>query len=125
MAAAEVYPASQTGAEFWPPRFLCRPCDAHVGTHADTDPPEPLGSLADAELRGLRFTCHGIVDPLWKGMTLAKRRRKAVYKVLSHLMGTPEDGTHIGEWREDECRRFLSQVEKFYCQANERGLLIK
>jgi hypothetical protein len=60
---------------FW----LCGPCDAYVGCHAEgawawvdgrrttSDGTWPLGRLADAELRRAKSAAHRAVDPLWSG----------------------------------------------------------
>ncbi len=106
--AAAVYPYIPE-ANTWPPRFICWPCDAHVGTH------RPLGTLANARLRSLRKQCHAIVDPLWKEKGPGRRneRRNAVYSILSEFMALERDDTHIGEWREMTCQDLIDRGEEF------------
>ena len=114
VGASAVYPHIPD-AHTWPPRFICWPCDAHVGTHAGTNPPRPLGTLANARLRALRKQCHAIVDPFWKEKGSGRRneRRNAVYSILAEFMELERDDTHIGEWREKVCQDFLDRGEEF------------
>ncbi|MFJ8103369.1 zinc-finger-containing protein [Lysinibacillus sp. NPDC096212] len=44
--------------------YVCRPCDARVGTHGRGK--TPLGTMANAELRELRKLCHARFDVRWK-----------------------------------------------------------
>ena len=65
--------------------WLCHPCYAWVGVHKGTD--EPLGRLADAELRHWKRKAHAAFDPLWRGRE--KRTRRWAYDWLAQEMGLP------------------------------------
>lgn len=77
---------------------------AYVGTHPDG---EPLGSLADANLRRNRQKCHAKFDPLWKDGIIFKSRTDA-YRWLVANMGLPAERCHIGYFRHSACNKLLS-----------------
>jgi hypothetical protein len=79
--------------------WLCRPCEAFVGCHKNTQ--KPLGTLARRDLRRLRIAAHGHIDPLWRS---GRYRRKTVYRALARVFGRE---VHIGEADEETCRRIL------------------
>lgn len=86
--------------------YLCRPCDAYVGVHAGTE--NPMGTLANAELRKWRKAAHAAFDPSWMTMSREARRnpaytRKGRYARLAELMGIPVDECHIGMFNEIQC----------------------
>lgn len=83
--------------------YLCRPCDAYVGTHKHSK--KPLGTLAKKELRELRMKCHALIDPFWKS---GKMRRSEVYSRISKEFGLPKSKTHIGMFNEEQCRKLIS-----------------
>lgn len=101
-----------TGAEVYPYRhdlstkvfYVCWPCDARVGAHADG---RPLGRLANAELRRLKMAAHAAFDPLWRSGTLT---RKGAYAWLAKAMQLPEAQTHIGMFDEAQCRQVVALV---------------
>ena len=82
-------------------------CDAYVGVHDGGR--QPKGTLANAELRGLRKRCHGLFDPLWRqgGMS-----RKAAYNWLSESLGIPWEQTHIGHFDLETCQRMVALFEE-------------
>lgn len=84
--------------EFW----LCRPCDARVGCHRGTR--NPLGSLANAELRALRKEAHKYFDTVWKG---GKLTRGQAYKGLARLMGMTPEEAHIGKFSRQQCLQVI------------------
>lgn len=87
-------------------------CDSYVGIHRNQVEPRPLGTMANAELRGLRKRVHAIFDPLWKpGPQALFRGRKArdkAYWWLTDKMGMAAGQFHTAEANEEECRRALS-----------------
>lgn len=97
-----IYPHRQDLAhrKFW----VCWPCDAYVGTHKGTD--QPLGTMANAELRKARRAAHDAFDPLWD-RTMA---RNQAYAWLANAMGLPKKETHIGMFDVDQCRRVVELV---------------
>ena len=82
--------------------YLCRPCDAYVGTHKNSG--KPLGTMANKELRELRKKCHAMFDPIWKsGMT-----RKEAYKLLEENTGVK----HIAWTTVNECKSILAWIQE-------------
>ena len=69
--------------------WLCKPCDAYVGCHNNTK--EPLGTLANKELREWRKKAHEAIDDYWKSEIYT---RKEVYQKLKEHFGNE---IHIGE----------------------------
>lgn len=82
--------------------WLCRPCGAYVGCHQNTR--QPLGSLANAELREARKQVHNLIDPLWKS---GKYKRKTIYIRLKEAFG---EEVHVGESDEKRCEEIIKTV---------------
>jgi len=80
------------------PIWVCPSCDAWVRCHEGTT--NPLGRLANAELREMRSKAHAVFDPLWQGKM---RRdgcaegvaRSAAYRWLSPLLSKQVHETYI------------------------------
>ena len=91
---------------FW----LCVSCNAYVGCHGNTT--NPLGILADKELRQLRIQAHEHFDKYWKQ---GKMNRKEAYQWLAVKLNIPYEKCHIGMFNKEMCRKLfnLSQ-EKDY-----------
>lgn len=88
---------------FW----QCAPCGAYVGCHKPNkrmgfDGTEPLGRLANAELREAKSEAHASFDPLWMSGDMT---RKAAYKWLAEKLNIPVERCHIGEFDVATCRR--------------------
>jgi len=105
--SAEVYDGRSYG-----PIYLCRPCQAWVGVHkAGPLKWEPLGRLADAELRQWKRRAHDAFDVLWKakmatGYSKGIARRLG-YRWLADTLGIEEHRCHIGMFDVDQCRRVV------------------
>ena len=84
--------------KFW----RCVPCAAYVGCHPGTD--EPLGRLANAELRSAKMAAHAAFDPLWSG---GRMKRSQAYGWLAKQLGKPKKETHIGWFDLESCRRVV------------------
>ncbi len=111
--SAEVYNGRSYGM-IW----LCRPCEAWVGTHAGTRSHHPLGTLADAETREARKAAHAAFDPLWR----AKMRRDgasktearlAGYAWLAKRMGMRTNECHIAMFDAEQCRRVVAEIDNW------------
>lgn len=98
--SAEVYRGRSYGMI-----YLCRPCDAYVGTHKGTD--VPLGRLANKELRRWKNRAHAAFDPLWQSKRFTRR---GAYRWLSEQLGIPREEAHIGMFDIDMCRRVLEVI---------------
>ena len=88
--------------------YLCKPCNAYVGTNKATG--EPLGTLADAELREWRKKAHSVFDQIWKRKFLS---RKAAYNWLCYVMGTDKDKTHIAMFDVEQCKKVVEESQKY------------
>ena len=82
--------------------YYCKKCDAYVGCHNNTK--EPLGTLADAELRDLRKQVHNLIDPLWQS---GEVRRRDIYQQLSDYMGF---SFHTGEATKEDCLKVINDL---------------
>ncbi|KKK84310.1 hypothetical protein LCGC14_2784650 [marine sediment metagenome] len=82
--------------------YYCKVCDAYVGCHNNTR--EPLGTMANKELRDLRKQAHSIIDPLWKS---GQMRRNEVYNMLKKKFGKV---IHIGESDVELCNLIIKEL---------------
>lgn len=103
--------------KFW----HCAPCNAYVGCHAHNPKlsftgNEPLGRLANAELRAAKSAAHAAFDPIWQDGHLASR--KTAYAWLADKLNIHVDDCHIGEFDVEQCKL----VEKI-CLDHHYGLL--
>jgi len=73
--------------------YKCTACDSYVGVHNGTK--EPLGRLANKELRTLKVECHNLFDPIWKG-PYKTLQRTAAYTKLAELLGIRYHECHFG-----------------------------
>ena len=80
---------------FW----ACQHCQAWVGCHPGTD--EPLGRLANAELRKAKMAVHREFDPVWKSRKVSRTK---AYERLARAMGIDPEKCHIGMFDLDQCR---------------------
>ena len=121
-----------TGAEVYPHRtdlahklfYLCRPCKAWVGCHPGTS--DPLGRLADAELRMWKSRAHAAFDPIWRAkqtrQNLNKRKaRSSGYLWLAKQMEIEPDLCHIGMFSVEQCRRVVEICEPYSSRIKERA----
>jgi len=96
--SAEVYNGRSYGMI-----YLCRPCDAYVGVHKGSD--QPLGRLANAQLRHWKKAAHAAFDMLWKSRRMT---RSKAYAWLSQKMNLPQARTHIGMFDVDKCKQVVA-----------------
>lgn len=82
--------------------YYCKACDAYVGCHNNTR--TPLGTMANAELRGWRIKTHRAVDPLWKN---GNYKRSTVYKRLTEAF---KKQIHIAESDVQQCKEIIETV---------------
>lgn len=119
VGGAEIYPhrADLHGQWFW----RCAPCVAYVGCHKPNpkmgfDGTQPLGRLANAELRKAKTEAHAAFDPLWKTGKLSRRK---AYAWLAGSLGIPISECHIGEFDVTTCARVVS-LSRSYPGASTR-----
>lgn len=89
--------------KFW----LCKPCDAYVGCHKPTryngfDDTQPLGRLANSQLRKAKSAAHQTFDEIWK--TGRKSRTDAYLWLAAQLQICPDE-CHIGMFDVDMCNK--------------------
>lgn len=119
MTGSDLHPSRSdlTNNHYW----VCRNCDAWVGCHKPGW--EPLGRLANAELRRAKQEAHAAFDPIWKnamshhGWTMSKARNLA-YTWLTDEMNIERSQAHIGEFDLDQCK-----LTVLICQHREPNLL--
>lgn len=86
--------------------YLCQPCAAWVGVHSGTD--QPLGRLANHELRTAKKRAHHYFDKIWQRAIEERdlpkfQARGMAYAWLSKKMGLPPEHTHIGMFTVEQC----------------------
>ena len=82
--------------------ILCTPCNAYVGCHVKTG--EPLGRLANKELRAAKMKAHAEFDPIWQNEDIS---RSKAYEWLSGKMGLHKNYTHIGMFDVEQCEQVV------------------
>jgi hypothetical protein len=96
--------------------YVCWRCDARVGTHKGTW--QPMGPLADRELRRLRHAAHEAFDPIWRHRMLpsgpaAASVRHEAYGWLAGQLNLPAEQCHIGRLTREQCREVIRISEGF------------
>jgi hypothetical protein len=86
---------------FW----ACTPCGAWVGCHPGTA--EPLGRLANAELRKWKQQVHGLFDPIWKQGTMT---RSQAYQWLATGLGITGAECHVGMFDVMRCQHAVAFI---------------
>ena len=96
--------------------WVCFQCDAWVGCHKRNKRhghkgDEPLGRLANRELRKAKIRAHDAFDRLWR-----KRgaQRRDSYKWLANKMGIRQEECHIGMFDEEQCMQVVEIIEKLF-----------
>lgn len=97
---------------FW----YCRDCNAYVGCHKENpsmgyDGTEPLGKLANRELRLARMRAHHAFDPVWKE---GKNTRSFAYLWLADHMDLTVSECHIGMMNIEQCAKVMELVAEHY-----------
>jgi len=120
-----------TGAAIHPKRaelarlkfYRCVPCEAHVGTHKAgayrviagkkvmSDGTQPLGRLANPELRRAKQLAHAAFDPLW-GLSGTMGHKQA-HVWLAGQMHLKVDESHIGDYDVAQCARVVEVCGRF------------
>lgn len=91
--------------KFW----RCAPCDAYVGCHKRNPRMrlrgvEPLGRLANAELRKAKQAAHAAFDQLWQDNHMS---RSEAYAWLSNKLNIEPEHCHIGMMDVRDCNRVV------------------
>lgn len=83
--------------------YLCSPCQAYVGCHKGTL--QPLGRLANAELRKYKSIAHKYFDAYWRNGTL---KRTEAYSLLAERMKILKKHCHIGKFSVQQCKQVIA-----------------
>lgn len=110
-----------TGKEIYPTRkdlhkkyfYQCVDCNAYVGCHPNSV--QPLGRLANSELRKWKRTAHYYFDRLWQQRHM---KRANAYKWLAKKMNINEEDCHIGFFDVASCKRVI-EIMKDHISWNE------
>lgn len=106
------------GKDYGTNMWVCRPCDAYVGTHKRTD--QPKGTLANKELREWRMKAHKAVDPLWLSNKGSRTKaRTKVYRWIQQVMSLSKEEAHIGMMDKEQCQRLI----KFATEQQQKGVI--
>lgn len=105
-----------TGAAVYPHRpelahlffWECVPCAAYVGCHKQSPKHEPMGRLANSDLRNWKRRAHEAFDPRWRD---GKEFRGKSYKWLADKLGITVDDCHIGEFDVDLCQKVVEACD--------------
>jgi hypothetical protein len=100
--AAEIYPRREDlhHLKFW----ICRPCDAFIGVKPGSFGHEPVGLLANHELREWRRLAHEAFDPVWKG---GGKSRTEAYEWLARSLKIEVDKCHMALFDVEQCKNVL------------------
>ena len=89
-------------------------CDSYVQAHEKSL--EPMGQLANAELRRKRMLAHMYFDKLWKEAHGATRKpiftRQQAYKWLADRLGGHTRHNHIGLMGEGLCDKVIKEAKR-------------
>jgi len=88
---------------------ICKPCGAWVGSHKGTG--EPLGRLANAELRKYKILAHTAFDRIW---IKKKTKRRAAYQWLANKMNITVERCHIGMFDVEQCKEVIKYSHELY-----------
>ena len=98
--------------------WICKPCEAWVGTHNNSQRHAPLGRLANSELRYWKQKVHEVFDPMWEYKAKKDKISKSMartkgYNWLAEQMGIGPSECHIGMFDVALCK----QAHSIVCQA--------
>ena len=83
--------------------YLCKDCDAYVGCHKNTR--EPLGTLANKELREWRIRTHRAIDRYWTSNICTRKR---IYSILKNIF---KKEVHVGESDIEMCKKIIKETD--------------
>lgn len=104
MSSKEFY-----GRDYGSNIYVCRPCDAYVGTHKGSA--TPLGTLANGVTRQWRMNAHNWFDSLWKRKIMSRSR---AYQWMRENMGLTAEEAHIGRFNAEQCDKLIQLVRRTF-----------
>jgi hypothetical protein len=108
------YPYREDHGVLW----ICRACDAWIGTYARSRRNIPLGRLANAELRQAKAQLHAALEPLVTakmrrdGCNAFEARAKGLRWIVAQ-MGLGEHHANIHALDANQCRQALDVIQRF------------
>lgn len=91
-------------------------CDSYVAAHNNSKSHMPMGPLANAELRKLRFEAHCKFDQIWKTGIMSK---DDAYCWLAESLSLKFKHAHIGKFAEYHCLETIRLAEKVLNNNNK------
>ena len=91
-------------------------CQSYIGAYENTY--DPMGAVANPELRMLRIQTHLVFDEIWKNNILPKDE---AYSLLGDKLNLLRSQTHISQFNKTNCEKTISIAEKI---LTERGIPI-
>ena len=82
-------------------------CDSYVGAHKRTK--EPMGTLANGDLRNKRIQAHKAFDWMWKSGLMTKWQ---AYKWMQGKLALTDEQAHIAKFSEYMCDRLIIECNK-------------
>lgn len=102
--------------------YLCTNCRAYVGTHP-MNPPKPLGTLANQELRKARENCKKpfkLYEEKMQALAASKKHgRYEAYKRLANEMKIQMSECHFGLFEIDQCEQAREISISFLSEFSE------
>lgn len=86
-------------------------CNSYVGTHEDG---EPLGRLANKELRMCKKKAHDAFDNLWRSKGGIKR--SYAYQMLAEYLEIDGKYCHIGMFKKETCIKVIAWSKLKYAE---------
>lgn len=105
--ASVVYGTSLPGSKL----YVCGnfpACDSYVAAHRTTQ--QPMGTLANKNLRRERQAAHAVFNQLWKCGLMTKRQ---AYLWLQAKLDLPECEAHIAKFSEGRCHLVMDLCQQF------------
>lgn len=84
--------------------YYCKDCEAYVGCHNNTR--EPLGTMANKELRYWRIKTHEKIDGYWKANICTRSR---IYKILKQIF---KGEIHVGSSDINMCKAIIKATDE-------------
>lgn len=82
-------------------------CDSYVGVHKRTK--EPMGTLANGDLRNKRIQAHKAFDWMWKSGLMTKWQ---AYKWMQGKLALTDEQAHIAKFSEYMCDRLIIECNR-------------
>lgn len=84
-------------------------CNSYVGAHKSNK--QPMGTLANGDLRNKRIQAHKAFDWMWKSGFMTKWQ---AYKWMQGKLALNEEQAHIAKFSEYMCDRLIAECGKAY-----------